>query len=327
MGLIGGFDQFNGWMTSTMTRTMTGTAPDFIIVGAAKSGTTIVWEWLAEHTGIFMAPVKEPHYFCFADSRVPHVGGELDPFYRDSLVTDRTHYQSLWQGAAQGQLCGEASPGYLYYPEAAKRIAAANPACKVVAILRNPGPRAFSQFMHHVRDGYEPKGSFEKALAAEPARIKKGWWWGFHYQNAGLYAAQWQRYCEAFPEDQRLLLLHDDLVTDAGACYRQICAFLGLPPQSPNLARQVNEASAIARVPAPDHITHMLRHGNALTHLAHRLLPKNTARKLKRAILSLHTNPAPRFSSNTRAKLNAFYRPDIEALAKLTGRDLSAWLR
>lgn len=305
---------------------MTRNAPDFVIVGAAKSGTTIAWEWLSEHTGIFMARVKEPHYFCFPDQPVPHVGKELDPFYRDCLVTDSSRYQRLWRGAGSGQLCGEASPGYLYYPEAAARIAAANPACKVIAILRNPGPRAFSQYMHHVRDGYEQMDSFEKALEVEARRIKNGWWWGFHYQNAGLYAAQWRRYCEAFPESQRLLLLHDDLVADPQGSYERICDFLRLSPQSPDFTRHVNETANIKRVVAPDPIAHMLRHGNALTQLAHRLLPSDTAQKIKRAILSLNTSAAPTFKPKTRQQLNAFYRPDIEALAKLTGRDLSAWM-
>ena len=299
--------------------------PHFLIVGAAKSGTTLLWYWLRQHSRIFLPAIKEPHYFCFAEQGVPHVGPELDPFYRAGLVTTRDAYENLWDKAGSGQICGEASPGYLYFPETAVRIAAANPKCRIIAILRNPAERAFSQYMHHVRDGYETLETFEDALAAENARHKAGWWWGYHYRVAGLYAAQWQRYCDVFAPEQRLLLTHEDLVAAPQGCYRKICNFLGVAEEAPQFSRRINETAGLKRVPVPGPLQNMLRHGSGLTLLANKLLPKDIRIGLKKTLQTFNSHAAPTLASETAEQLQRYYRHDIEALAKLSELDLSAW--
>lgn len=302
-----------------------GCAPDFLIVGAAKSGTTVLWQWLRQHADVFMPDVKEPHYFCFAGKPVPHVGAELDPFYLSTLVTSTDAYDQLWQKSKPGQLRGEASPGYLYHSGTAARISARNPQCRIIAVLRNPARRAFSQYMHHARDGYEPLHSFEEALAAEQSRIASGWWWGYHYLAAGAYAAQWQRYCEAFPPEQRLLLLHEDVESDPATCYAAICRFLGITPLQQDFSIRVNETAGLKTVPNAGAFHAVLRHGSALTHMARDILPARVGSAIRHQLQKWNSHAAPKLCDATLQRLQEHYQPDIGALARLTGQDFSRW--
>src|SRR5438045_3561388 len=89
--------------------------PDFFIVGAPKCGTTALYEYLKQHPGIFLPRKKEPHFFCSdLDS-----GSERDAGY---FTRDRGKYLSLFGGAAEGQIIGDASATYLYSRVAAERI-------------------------------------------------------------------------------------------------------------------------------------------------------------------------------------------------------------
>lgn len=301
--------------------------PDFLIVGAAKSGTTILWEWLSNHSAVFVPKFKEPHFYCFTDKRNFSLGSELDPFYSKQFVLDRNQYAATWGNVGADRLCGEASPGYLYFPETAARVANDNPSCRIIAILRNPTDRAFSQFMHHVRDGYEPCLNFEAALSEESFRIRSGWWWGYHYKSAGLYYEQWKNYCLAFPAEQRLLLLYDDLVKNPAKCYSQICQFLQIREEKPDLLRRANESRGIARVPKPGTIQQMLRHGSVVSRVAHQFLPNGLVADFKRQIETINSRDAPVLSNSTLEQLQIYFEPNIKKLSQLIGRDLKLWQR
>src|SRR5919106_4688265 len=99
--------------------------PDFFIVGAPKCGTTSLASYLDAHPQIFMSPVKEPKYFFFDAPEL--------------RVIDRLEsYQRLFARAEPDQLCGEASTAYLFSKAAVPAILEANPAAKIIAMVRNP---------------------------------------------------------------------------------------------------------------------------------------------------------------------------------------------
>ena len=302
-------------------------APDFLIVGAAKSGTTILWEWLAANPAVFVPKFKEPHFYCFTDKKKFCLGAELDPFYSKEFVVDRSQYASTWLNVEPNRLCGEASPGYLYFPESAARIARDNPNCRIIAILRKPTDRAFSQFMHHVRDGYEPCLNFESALSNEDARIRAGWWWGYHYKSAGLYYEQWKNYCLLFPREQRLLLLYDDLVENPEKCYRMICEFLQIREEKPDFQRRANQSHGIARVPNAGALQQMLRHGSVVSRVAHQFLPSKLLADVKKQVETLNSRDAPTMSKSSIDQLQLYFEPNIQKLSDLIGRDLNIWLK
>jgi Sulfotransferase family len=296
------------------------------IVGAAKSGTTVLWSWLRSHPDVFFPDFKEPHYFSFQNGR--RVGGpEMDPHYKNKITTTLEAYQSLYQNCKHGQILGDASPGYLYHEHAAEIIKSYDPDAKIICVLRNPVDRAFSQFLHHVRDGLEQTSNFSEALNLEEARIRNGWWWGFHYAKAGNYFGQWTKYCEFFKPHQRLLIFFDDLEKHPEKVYLQICQFLEISPQNDmKFDLRVNDTSQIKLVPKYGRLYRMLEHGSYFSHLMHQLFPLRTTKWVRRCLMSLNQVKKPTLSPEVRQRLYIYYKEDIEKLSEFVGTNLSHWM-
>jgi hypothetical protein len=210
--------------------------PDFLIIGAAKSGTTSLYRYLVQHPRIRRARRKEIRFF-----------------YREYAQGEnwyRAHFplalRKQWETLRHGEFAtGEASPSYLYYPHAAKRAHAHVPAAKLIAILRNPVDRAYSQYRHKVRKGIEPL-SFEQALEAEAERTqgererlladesyRGAQLFHFGYLHRGLYAEQLERWLAHYPRERLLVVRAEDLFTDPATVIRTTTEFLGLAPRDP----------------------------------------------------------------------------------------------
>lgn len=193
--------------------------PDFFIVGAQRSGTTSLYEYLRAHPQIWMSAHKEPHFF--SQDRVC-----LDP---DLMVRSEAAYLKLFARASQEQIVGEASPSYLWHPEAAQRIYAKQPHAKIIAILRDPIARAYSQFRMDLADGLSPV-SFDELIRRDYACGEQVYGTGHLYVELGLYAQQLERYRRVFPPSRLLILSFRDLVSDAQALLKRVAAFLGIDP-------------------------------------------------------------------------------------------------
>ena len=195
---------------------------DFLIVGAARSGTTGLCNSLSSHPDIFIPQRKECQYFsCMpVDFQGPR---NVAP---ENIITTQAAYRRLFRNARPAQLCGDVSPDYLYYHHnaAPKIIAELGAQTPIIIVLRNPIDRAYSNYLLHVRDGWENM-SFEDALAQEEQRRAANWSWGWDYVAAGLYAEQVRAYTDNF--DRVLLLLFErDVVT--GQATEKILNFLNL---------------------------------------------------------------------------------------------------
>jgi hypothetical protein len=189
--------------------------PDFFIVGAQRSGTTWLYEALRAHPQVFMSAHKETHYFSQDRLR-------LDA---DLVVRSESAYLNLFARAPNPHLCGEASPSYLWHPDAAQRIYAQQPRAKIIAILRHPIERAFSQYRMDLADGMRPV-SFYDAIQRACQRGEKVYGTGDLYVELGLYAEQLTRYVKVFPRARVLLLDFRDLVSDARTLLKRVAAFL-----------------------------------------------------------------------------------------------------
>ena len=137
--------------------------PDFIIIGAMKSGTSILYnKFLSQHPCIQRATKKEIHFF--------------DNKYSKGILWYKSHFPTLKEKNnfkvknSQNMLIGEASPFYIFYPHTARRVYEVLPKVKLIAILRNPVDRAYSHYHHIVRNNKENL-SFEAAIESEPKRI------------------------------------------------------------------------------------------------------------------------------------------------------------
>lgn len=307
---------------------MRDTLPTFFIFGATKSGTSSLYHYLRQHPAVFMSNVKEPHFFGFPENReVWEIrGGKQQK--SSFIITDYSAYRQLFETATEPAR-GEASVMYIYLPEAARRIKAAVPDAKLVAVLRNPVARAYSAYLHLLREEQEPCPSFLQALDAEPGRIAEGWAPLYHYQNMGFYHQQLSRFYEQFSPDQLKIFLYEDLEQNPQQVTREIYDFIGVDPGfTPDTATRHN----ISGVPKSQllHRAHrFLKESSSFKSYVKKVLPSSLRAKSKRQLLARleATNlRKPPLEAEAKARLIAAYRDDVGALQELLGRDLTHWL-
>ena len=185
--------------------------PTFLILGAQKAGTTSLHRYLTEHPAVLRASPKEVRYFSTNYAR-----GE--GWYRAQFPLRSRRVASRVRAGAWPAV-GEASPQYLFHPLAPQRVHAFDPALKLIAILRDPVDRAYSQYQMQLRWGYE-HSTFEESLDREEAELEGelAKLYGdppvystlvnrISYVARGRYAEQLERWLALFPREQLLVLL------------------------------------------------------------------------------------------------------------------------
>lgn len=299
---------------------MTGTRlPNFLIIGAAKSGTTAFFSYLRQHPDVFMPSIKEPHFFAFEGER-PAFKGPRPSI--NAAITDPAEYRGLFSTAGDAAAVGEASNLYLYLPGTAERIHQAIPDARLIALLRQPADRAYSSYLHLKRDGREPASSFEDALAMEAERSDAGWGFLWRYRDMGHYAEQLRRYLKVFPREQILIHLYEDFATSPADVMRTTFAFLGVDPSfQPALGLRPNQGG----VPRGGWRRTLLSRAGPIRRLVAPMLPSRVRDRARRRIDRQALAHEP-MSPITRRVLTAEYRDEILDLQVLVGRDFSAWL-
>jgi hypothetical protein len=289
--------------------------PNFIVIGAARSGTTSLYAQLSRHPDIYMSSVKEPNFFAVEGERLAYQGPGED---RLQWVTELSAYAELFGGAPSEAARGEASVLYLYSPKAAERIQHYVPSAKLIAVLRDPVARAFSAFSYLKGRGSEPL-DFEKALAAEEDRIEAGWSHIWHYRRVGLYGEQLERYYARFPAEQIRILLYEDFEADPLGAMRQLFEFLGVESAfepDPGIRYNISGESRSGALA-------LLLRENRLTELAMPLIKRFdplVTRIKRRALVK------PAIPPSAARELSEYYREDVERLGELLGRGVSSWL-
>ena len=206
-----------------------GMLPEFLIIGAQKSGTTSLYHALVSHAHVVPAFKKELHFFNFTNKFAK--GSE---WYRSNFLPP---------GSENGRsiITGEASPYYLYHPLAARRASQVVPQAKLIVLLRNPVDRAYSDYQHKFRDGSETL-SFEEAIEAEEERIggerermladetylspnhRR-----YSYLTRGIYVDQLKEWHEHFDRGQMLIIKSEDYFARTADVTNLVLDFLELP--------------------------------------------------------------------------------------------------
>ena len=207
--------------------------PNFFIVGAAKSGTTSLYNYLKQHEDVFMSPIKEPQYF--GDDIHGESFGKFDalsyfktsplPEMHIANVNNWEDYQKLFAEGQERKAIGEASTAYLFSKSAAREIKSKIPQAKIIIILRNPIERAYSHYLMNIQGGIS-KQSFIDAINEDYEKKEKGWGVSNLYIEIGQYFQQIQRYFHEFPKDQIKILLFEDLINDQATLMEDIYSFL-----------------------------------------------------------------------------------------------------
>jgi len=275
--------------------------PSFFLVGQMKCGTTALYEMLGQHPDIFMSTPKEPQYFAMdLRARFQHGG---------PLPTNLEQYLNLFVDAKAGQRCGDASALYLNSTVAARKIAAFDPAARIVAVVLELEP-------------LRRKGKRIPKSAYRPQQL----FYSDHVRYVDLLA----RFHDAFPSDQVLILIYDDFKMDNASTVRQVLRFLGLQD---NVMVEPTEAnpSVMVRSHGTQKLLHAVSTGhNGTTRLLQRTIKRVTqasirTQALQRAYDSTYAKPPPEDRKLT-AELRQRFAPEVARLSECLGRDLvSLW--
>ncbi len=288
-----------------------GRLPEFLIIGAAKCGTSTLFRYLRRHPGVFGSEPKEP---CFFDPAVNWQRG-FD------------WYRGLFAGARDDQICGEASTNYTRFPQVRgvpERIHAAIPHAKLIYLVRHPVERAYSHYIHrHTKElhyGEPIRIAFEDFVVRDPMCL-----------DGSDYALQLERYLRVFPREQLLLLRMDELKRSPRELLARTQAFLGLPEIDlvGDVAHAENETKAELEVHARRRLVSQLKRVPGVAALTTRIDPAWRRRALE---LLLETpwgahvqrgyEPPP-MREGTHERLVERFAPSVRRLEALMGQDLS----
>jgi len=290
------------------------TMPNFLIIGAMKSGTTALYYYLEQHPEIYMSPVKEPNFFSPQEQE-----------NAADAVTNIGTYQHLFRGGSGKKAIGEASHSCLYEPRAAAEIRRYVPEAKLIAILRNPIDRAYSHFLHMVRSGTEPLDIFAQALQEEEVGIHKERTFQ-DYIGRGLYYDQLKRYFGIFPQEQVRVYLYEDLSDAPISTVQDAFRFLKVDD---SFVPDVSLRRNVSGQPKYKTLDGLLRRQSRIKHAAKIYLPARMRWRLSKAFDDLKTRnlvEPPPVQSKVRRQLIGVYREDILRVQELIQRDLSGWL-
>jgi len=196
--------------------------PNFFIVGAPRSGTTSLYEYLKKIPEIYMSPIKEPNFFSLS----------LDlNFLFTKPVRNESDYLKLFNNAKNQKCIGEASSNYLWDIQAPKLISKIIPKAKIIIILRNPIERAYSHYLMHISNGSETR-SFKEVIqeAQKPTTTD----YVRRIIEAGFYNEQILNYQKFFPKSQMKIFFFEDFNKNTKQVIKDISNFLEIDSLIPN---------------------------------------------------------------------------------------------
>lgn len=308
------------------------TMPNFLMIGAARSGTTALWHYLRQHPQVYMAVPKHTRFFA-SEGRPPKFRGPKPRGLRSMgttipyAITDIESYRALFKGVTDEKAFGEASHSYLYTPGAPERIRRYVPDVKLIAMLRDPAERAYSHYRYMVQLGREPLTDFGKALDEEEARVRDNWWPEFHYARLGFYYAQLKPYFDLFGRDQVGIYFWEDFSSNALGVLQDVFRFLDVDDA---FVADVSERHNASVVPKSKAVEAVLGRPNVIKDVLKLYLPAQQRTRISKSFANLrglNLVEHPRLSPEVRRRLIGEYEEDILKLQQLIGRDLSSWMK
>lgn len=292
--------------------------PNFFIIGAPKSGTTALSEYLSEHPNVFFSRPKELGYFATD--------------FKTRVVTNERDYLRLFRSADPSRhlAIGEGSAYYVFSRVAVSNILRFQPNAKFILMLRNPVELVVSFHAQTLAEGYENLRSFLSAWNAEsdrklgkriPAGCREPQ--RLYYSEWGKLGSQLKRVLDVVPEAQLKVILFDDFISNTRCVYRDVLAFLGVPDDGRTEFPKVNTR----RLPKNPYFQSLL---GTLMHFWLPLQVKLLGGRgfgIATALRRWSTVPAENLiSPEVHRMLVDFYRDEIVLLQSLLNRDLQHWL-
>ena len=302
-----------------------GRLPDFLIIGVPKAGTTALHAALTGHEQLWLSRVKEPKYYMCGDSPPPAYTGPGDAHSNREWIWQRARYRALFADAPDNVLCGESTPFYLYNRDARRRIATDIPHARLIAVLRDPVDRLYSNWMHLWADGLEPCGDVVEACAREQRRIDAGWAPFWHYRSLGMYGRQLADLYQQFPRDQVLLVRYRELVEQPARTLDRVCGFLGVAQGQVSAVPAGNSRPFVAPGPRTRALGLLIRAGARVGAALPPQVWREASRPVLRQLHRKHGPARPSLTQSQRSSLLEPFLPDIDRLEELTGESFHTW--
>jgi len=281
--------------------------PNFFIVGASKAGTSSLYNYLKEISGIYMSPIKEPNYF--SESSVP----ANHPFLRP--IRDKEEYLNLFEKVKDEKIIGEATPRYLTDDHAYELIHQISPQAHILISLRDPVDRIFSQYLMIAQAGGWTQ-SFHEILQMElehPGNKSE-----VHLSiNDGMYSESVKKYLDVFGSQQVKIIIFEEWISNTKDTVEEILRFLGLNNSVINFKNTVHrQFIGLPGSTALSIITNRL-----LIKIA-RIMLSRSSRSFLREKFLLKKQSKPKIREDDREILVKIYYNDVMKLQKILGRKL-----
>jgi hypothetical protein len=275
--------------------------PDFIAVGPPRTATTWLQHALEGHVTL-------------------PVGTKETGYFRENYALGPQWYLAHFPPRPASRVAGEICPTYFDSPLARDRIANDIPRCRIICTLRDPVERIYSHYRLLRREGLLRAISFEHALENHRQWDGPGNMFSFSRYTANVKA--WR---EKFGAEMVLTVLHDDLKSDPRSYLDPICAFIGIEPI--DLSKSAVGGGKINEMNEAPRSFRLARRARALRELL---------RRRRLYLLSEGCEPLwnfcfgrgesfPPIDPRTEASLREYFRPEVDALSDLLGRDLTRW--
>ena len=293
--------------------------PNLLIVGAAKSGTTSLHNYLKQHPDFFMTDHKEPHFLINNEIGVKRV---------HKAVTNLSDYQKMFEGSSEYKYRGESSVMYLPFPDIAIRNIKKylNKDVKIIIMLRNPVERAFAGYLHNVRYNTSENLSFEEAIEKSEERYhdNNSTTPDTRYLHIGMYYEQVKKFKDEFGENVHVII-YDDYVDDINKSIDAVFNFLGVKSILVDTTQRYMVGGWVFK---KTFLRKILIADNSFKSIIKSLVPSVKIREsIRKIIMYFGTSKTPELSNEMKLMLLDYYSEDIESLSSLLGKNLNYWLK
>jgi hypothetical protein len=310
-----------------MTRKKDQLLPDFLVIGAGKSGTTSLDKYLNQHPQIFVPKVKEPNFFGYERTKIEDLDNEDDIKHFKRSVTTYEGYLDIFRDARPDQVKGETSNTYMYHVDAPERIKYYIPDVKLIAVLRQPANRLYSRYLHLARENRVPSRDFADCMDRNSI-----WWKRNDLIKEGYYYQYLSRYFNLFPRENIRVYLYDEFQNNSEKILAEIYEFIGVDKTfKPDQSVRYNESGFVKN----QSLNKIIGQGGIISKTMRTILPKTLVDKikgnlsLKKKINELRGKNLSKPELDPKIKnflTQEVYGDDIRNLQQLLNKDLSHWL-
>jgi hypothetical protein len=301
--------------------------PDFLIIGAGKSGTTSLDNYLKQHPDLYISAKKEPNFFGYELNSPEDFAGSPEINHYNNSVTNIDDYLKLFEPANEGQLKGETSNTYMYHDKAAERIKHYNPEMKMLAVLRQPAERLYSRYLHLAREDRLPTPDFEDCLDKETI-----WWERNDLVKEGFYGKHLSKFYNLFRADQIKVILYDEMRANPDQVLKSIFQFIGVSDHvEVDFSVEYNKSGFIKN----KKVDALIGQNSRPKEFIKKIVPKSLFEKFKnQQFVQKRLNDAraknlarPKLSQELKSQITEnIYKEDILKLSQLINKDLTHWL-